>query len=686
MKIVILSILLFTTLAFPNAAIFSGNDVKILKPNLSLNDVTKVLSGSADPTVSAQSAPAGSLYLSTLTGNVYKKNDSGSSTNWTKIATGTLSGLNLIENPDFEVNASDWTASGSSTFVRTTTAAEVLFGSASGKWDASAASEFLTSDAVTIPNGLYGQNCELELFYLNGDGNIKAQVYDGANVLTEVTLSAQTTSRKVELSFICPSSGSLSARLASTANAAAIEIDSVRLALNDNVGTVAQAQVVARAYTAQTASCTWQRSNTAVGAFSTVAACPGTTTEFESSGVVVSTADSDLPQVTLSNLGPGRYKVTASVLAGSDTAGAYGTLAIFDGTTTTGHTGERAPASSRNVNYHVSAIFEYSTVQTSKTFALHGSSSSGNMVIDLAAGNGRLNWTIEKFPLDTQILVKPENAIQYASARITGVDFHTTSATFTEDTTAGATFTQVANQGITLTQRTNSPGVNFTPTELGHYMVCARATLGGDTANSRIEAALFKDASSTEMLRLMARVTGETGFFDSSNCVGFQVTTIAEVSLFFKVQVSAGTGGISASGAGGGAEFSVFKINSMPSVVIADQVVTAGGNDQFNLVSVRVDTRCTSSPCTIAHQHGDWITSITRTALGSYDVNIKAGVFSNDPICTINAIANGVDQAFVDQGDHYGAHTSTLVRFQTVDSAAAASIDTNFSIVCHGPR
>ena len=66
--------------------IFSGNDAKLLKPSLDINGNSKIQSGAVDPTVTAQNAPAGSLFLSTSTTLVYKKNDAGSTTNWSPLS------------------------------------------------------------------------------------------------------------------------------------------------------------------------------------------------------------------------------------------------------------------------------------------------------------------------------------------------------------------------------------------------------------------------------------------------------------------------------------------------------------------------------------------------------------------------------------------------------------------------
>lgn len=66
--------------------IFSGNDAKLLKPNLDFFGNAKILSGSVDPTSVATSAPKGSLYLNTSTGFTYRKTDAGSTTNWVILA------------------------------------------------------------------------------------------------------------------------------------------------------------------------------------------------------------------------------------------------------------------------------------------------------------------------------------------------------------------------------------------------------------------------------------------------------------------------------------------------------------------------------------------------------------------------------------------------------------------------
>lgn len=71
-----------------SATIFKGTKVKVLKSNLNVNDSFEFLSGTVDPSAVAQSAPAGSLYFRTTTGVIYRKTDSGSSTNWSILGNG----------------------------------------------------------------------------------------------------------------------------------------------------------------------------------------------------------------------------------------------------------------------------------------------------------------------------------------------------------------------------------------------------------------------------------------------------------------------------------------------------------------------------------------------------------------------------------------------------------------------
>jgi len=145
-----------------------------------------------------------------------------------------LRNVNIQGNPGFESGTSKWTASGG-TFSTTTLA---FVGNKSGTWDASAASQTLCGDQVTIPDGLQGQTCYARTFYKGGDANLKLTAYDGTTNVASKVLAVQSSWTEFGYPFQCPSSGTLSICLESTADAALVDIDQVFLGLMPDKGEV----------------------------------------------------------------------------------------------------------------------------------------------------------------------------------------------------------------------------------------------------------------------------------------------------------------------------------------------------------------------------------------------------------------------------------------------------------------
>jgi hypothetical protein len=68
------------------ASIFNNTAVKILKNILRFKSLVEIITGDTDnPTSVAKNAPIGSIYIRSGTSEIYKKTDSGSSTNWTTV-------------------------------------------------------------------------------------------------------------------------------------------------------------------------------------------------------------------------------------------------------------------------------------------------------------------------------------------------------------------------------------------------------------------------------------------------------------------------------------------------------------------------------------------------------------------------------------------------------------------------
>ncbi len=138
-----------------------------------------------------------------------------------------LGDVNLIENPGGENGLQRWTNSGGGTFS-IESGANVGVGTRSLSWDASAASDTLTSRQASVPVGLQNRFCYASFLYKGGDTNLTAEVIDGSlTVLASKSLTAQTDYSLGELGFTCPSSGTVAFRLSASADAAIIYLDQV---------------------------------------------------------------------------------------------------------------------------------------------------------------------------------------------------------------------------------------------------------------------------------------------------------------------------------------------------------------------------------------------------------------------------------------------------------------------------
>lgn len=112
---------------------------------------------------------------------------------------------NLILNPGFEAGKNSWTTN-TATFAATTTAANVLNGTASGSLLITSNGGYLRSKTVTLPTALYGQACEAQVLYKGGDALTTLEVYNANNTLLgSLALTAHTDAGFESVFFLCPS-------------------------------------------------------------------------------------------------------------------------------------------------------------------------------------------------------------------------------------------------------------------------------------------------------------------------------------------------------------------------------------------------------------------------------------------------------------------------------------------------
>lgn len=413
---------------------------------------------------------------------------------------------NKIINGGFENGTSNWTASGGS-FTVSTTAGDFRSGLRGAIFDASAAAQTLTSSANTVPAG----NNQVSCYFKTTATDYTFSAFDGTNLVSTQTIPSSTEFTKMTLSYGMATAGALRIRITSGSNAAALQIDDCVSGEDDSIGTVAQAQFVGSAHFATTSTCTWARTNTALGSFGTVSACPGPTVDLNAGPGTIQTTDTDLPKVTVNNLPPGNYEVIFSFNSFSTGAGNLG-FAVNDGTTTDG-TVASTPTTSTSSTTTLVAHFNYTT-SANRTFEIFSSASTAAAEILNATDKQQTNFSIKRYPSANETAWRPDQPPIFIAAEFTGANPSLGTAnvaSYTEITDAGLTLTPISGSApvgvmcsttnaatapstgaTTCAAGNESVGINFTIPKAGWYEVCFDASHRVETDSGEVVRSTFQ--------------------------------------------------------------------------------------------------------------------------------------------------------------------------------------------------
>ena len=155
-----------------------------------------------------------------------------------------------------------------------------------------------------------------------------------------------------------------------------VYLDDAFVGAVDLQATVDASKIAGEAYFAGTSGCTWSRTSTTLGAFTSTAACPGPTIVEQNMGSW-QTTDSDLPRITVNNLPAGKYKAKF-IFANFMSATANSAFSIFDGNSSCYAVG--AEASSIPGNTIVECSFNYQS-SGNRSFELYGASVASTLSV-----------------------------------------------------------------------------------------------------------------------------------------------------------------------------------------------------------------------------------------------------------------------------------------------------------------
>jgi hypothetical protein len=366
-----------------------------------------------------------------------------------------------IINGGFENGTSNWTASGGS-FTVSTTGGDFRSGLRGGVFDASAASQTLTSSANTLSPG----NNQVSCWFKTTATDYKFGIYDGTNVIVEQTIPATTVFQKMVLNYAMSASGQMRARITSQSNAAALYIDDCFAGEADNVATGS----FASDYQSYTPGTNVTTNTTTSGKWRRV----GDSLELEI-GIDWSGAPSAFSQMQL-DIPTGLTIDSNKILSTTSQKEPLCVGSIFDpagGTTRYIVEGTYLDADSIRLRYAAttgSIVYQNADISNTTPFSI----GNGSYVRLKCGGIPITGW-------GSQSVFDPNIAPAYWSGyHAADCNWSSTSTSYS-DVSAGdasCTFTQVINNNFGTVSSyqissNNAPGIVFTPTRSGVYELCA---------------------------------------------------------------------------------------------------------------------------------------------------------------------------------------------------------------------
>ncbi len=641
----------------------------------------------------------------------------------------------LLDNPGFEARKAGWTPSGSSTLVMLT-GNNALNGKLSGRWDASANGEFLTSRQFEV-KGLRGGQCLAQfgkyLWESGTAGHIKLQAIDGSlNVLKEVDL---TVTQGVPLPgfivYTCPSNATdtVALRLASTADAAAIDLDDAHNGSNIRKVEVASSEVFGVLTHDAVTNCIWTSTSGSYASFAVDAQCTSQTVIGR-----VAAPDTLIPAVKIPVMPPGRYKISAN--------GVYFTDGISNDTTCfyrlndaagSGRFGNALRIGDNGGqganNTGLAGVLEVSTTRTDVEIDIQVNRTAGTGTCEIrdssTVAEEKLEFIIERFPLESETAQTIDTIGWHIDANIGGANPSLGTASVTS-------YTGIENSGLDMVVNpgskpavigcsgTNSPGtttcssgdesisVSFTPLKAGKYEACfsfIHATSPNDTGGSDVEAVFqvvetplaAQTISNEGNTRIGTRYRKDT---TSNNEFVAWPVTVCGLFLFNSVEPKmvrlmyeqnvVNVPNSNAIAADRSATFGQRDIHvtvrpwtqDTSAAVIGESIINPGNTAPTKIFAAEVEF--TGGTPSLIAEVGSWVDSITDIGVGVVQLNFITNTWTVSPTCTCTSQDNatGFKACFVTDDVEPNA---TAMRFSNfVASTGTATDDGSIHIHCMG--
>lgn len=571
-----------------------------------------------------------------------------------------------IINGGFENGTSQWSASGG-TLTANTTLSNVRSGLRSGSWDATAASQTLTSAANTLSAG----NNQVSCWFKTTATDYTFGAYDGTNVLVSQAIPATSDFQKITLNYAMSAAGQLRARITSASNAAIIYVDDCFAGEADNVGSgsVATDRIT---YTPATNVTT---NTTTSGIYSRIGDKFEGDLQIDWSGApsAFSVLDMDLP----SGLTIDTSKILSS--SANKVPLCWGKLHDNAGGTTP-YNVEGWYSDSNTIRFKflndVGSLAYYSDISNTSPFSIASGSylSVHCSAIPISGWGSASVW-------DANV-----NPAYWSGYHGSDCLWSSTSSTYA-DVSAGdasCTFTEVVNNNFgTVTSyqisSNNAPGIVFTPRRAGVYEVCAESSgFGPASTGQRQGKRLYDDTNVIGQTEY--QTVGTTQDVFSHKICGF-VNAADLSSKTYKLQPLTASGTITLGAPSGSSLAAVYWTIKQLSAVATAPLLTGNVTTGSTTRTEKLDSaNVIGSAGTISSQSSSWVT-VGRTSAGIYPITFASGYYSGDPRCTVSLADN--TNGFV---RFLGLPSNTGGSIVITNVADSANVDRNYTFQCMGPK
>jgi len=572
-----------------------------------------------------------------------------------------------LQNGGFEQSRQYWSASGGN-FVTST--GSPLFGNAYGSWDASASSQTLCSNSVTVPLGLANTNGEAFIYSTgtvaythtlevrDGSGNTLAST----SLVNSPTLDGYTAA-KTSLNFLFPANTeSIRLCVVSQTNEPGIKLDGAYLGSSTNVGTVAQARFYGSLKYARTAGCKWTATGTGTPAN------PSADTDCPSPTVTggVTAPSTKIPAVRLQNAPPGTYHFVARGRFGAESAD-RSTYRFSDGT----NTSDSQMCGGGNVLAYVkcptiNGTFTYTTAQSdiTVTIQLSAVSSGADSVIDASSTDG---GSTQGLAIDVFYYPNADQSV-YATDQS---DYGPTSYGTTSDFTGFGTVS----------------GINMYHWRVGSILHIMGTFTTGTTTATEARIALPAGLTTESTLPTLS-VAGTFNYSNNSATTGY---ILAEASKSYLTVGYQGSSSYSLAKKNGNDFLSSTVHSFRASVPISGWATTNRAPQLINSVvtqysgvfrTERALLNCDASS-SIVRQFGSWVSSIGNISSGTCTITLVTGIFSAAPICTTIQSSSSATQIL---SINESTITATNVEINSKNGAGTNASATDYYLECTGPK